>query len=353
MKDKWLTDLHDQMEGFEMDEPIGLWDDIECRVSPVRPVPPRLVIWKRIASIAAVAILAIVTIHLSLHDTGSMIADMPITALSSNPTQAMPTADSHTLPAPTGFNTPTNTISKHTPTIIASNSSITDKANVAEIANSTEAEVVTDSVPTAGSVPESLTDRIGTKHTYAYQNPSHPSRHRITSHGSRISMGIFTANGTNASLNNMHPGDPNANAVTGANNNAQWCDRPMLGMMLYNKDEAITTTYRHRLPVRAGLSFTYRISSRIGIESGLAYTNLTSDMQDGTEINYYSGRQILHYIGIPLNLKCRIASWRNFDVYGSAGMMAEKCVAGAIRSEYVLNNQSDITDTDALTEKPF
>ena len=33
MKDKWLKDIHDRMADYEINEPDGLWEDIQADLS--------------------------------------------------------------------------------------------------------------------------------------------------------------------------------------------------------------------------------------------------------------------------------------------------------------------------------
>ncbi len=50
MKDRWLHDIHDRMSDYEIDEPAGLWGEIEARQAVGRKHFPHL---RLIASVAA------------------------------------------------------------------------------------------------------------------------------------------------------------------------------------------------------------------------------------------------------------------------------------------------------------
>ena len=95
------------------------------------------------------------------------------------------------------------------------------------------------------------------------------------------------------------------------------------------------------------------INDRLGIESGLTYTLLASDTRDGSDMHYYEGRQRLHYLGIPLNVKYEFLRWRRFGLYGSAGVLAEQCISGRMRKEYVLDGSSYRTTTEGIPTHPF
>lgn len=76
-------------------------------------------------------------------------------------------------------------------------------------------------------------------------------------------------------------------------------------------------------------------------------------MRDGSDRHFYDGRQRLHYLGIPLNVKYDIVRWRGFGLYGSAGLLAEQCIAGRMRKEYVLDGSSYRTINEKIGSHPF
>ncbi|MGM9799273.1 MAG: hypothetical protein ACI30M_01115 [Muribaculaceae bacterium] len=86
--------------------------------------------------------------------------------------------------------------------------------------------------------------------------------------------------------------------------------------------------FRHNLPIKTGLSLTFRCSERLSFMTGLTYSYLTSDR----EMRYGEQEQRLHFVGVPVGLNFRVFSWKNFDVYSSVGMEVEKCVSASVRS---------------------
>lgn len=162
---------------------------------------------------------------------------------------------------------------------------------------------------------------------------------------------MFTTGSTGAALSSKSAGDTMVQGI--GPDEAAWEDSPMLGILLYNQGKEVKTDIKHRLPVRAGISVAYRINRRLSIESGITYTNLTSDVREGSESHYFTGEQTLHYVGIPLRARYRLASWKKFELYASSGLLAEKCVAGTIEKEYVLNNRGGKKETQDLDAKPF
>ena len=128
--------------------------------------------------------------------------------------------------------------------------------------------------------------------------------------------------------------------VTADPEGADWADNPMLGINLFNtKGTArVTTKYAHKLPVRIGLKLAYAVNSKLSIGSGLTYTRLSSDMREGSKENFYTGEQRLNYIGIPVDVKYNILSFKRISMYGVAGVLTEKCISGTTVKKYTINS---------------
>lgn len=130
-------------------------------------------------------------------------------------------------------------------------------------------------------------------------------------------------------------------------------DSPMLDMSSVNRDEETKTEYEHHLPIRIGLSVAYALTDRLSISSGLTYTRLASDIKDASRESKYIGEQRLHYVGIPVNVSYKVASSRWISLYGTVGVLAEKCVSGTTDEGYVENNTMKYTNTHDISSKPL
>lgn len=92
---------------------------------------------------------------------------------------------------------------------------------------------------------------------------------------------------------------------------------------------------KHRQPVRVGMSVRFELTDRLGVETGMSYSYLSSDIASGDEDGGFRTEQKLHYVGVPLGLNYGIWKTDFLEIYASAGAMAEFCVSGNTATEYV------------------
>ena len=95
----------------------------------------------------------------------------------------------------------------------------------------------------------------------------------------------------------------------------------------------VSTEIHHHQPIRAGLTFQYTLTDRVAFETGLMYTALSSDIMLSQGNRTSSGHRRMQYIGIPLNVKLSLWSWKSIDIYMSGGVTGEKCVSNRFRTE--------------------
>lgn len=80
---------------------------------------------------------------------------------------------------------------------------------------------------------------------------------------------------------------------------------------------------KHRQPVRLGMSVRFKLLDRLGVETGMSYSYLSSDIASGDDEGGFRTEQKLHYVGIPLGVNYDIWKTDFLEVYASAGTMAE------------------------------
>ena len=357
MKEDWLKDIHDCMIDYEMNEPVGLWEDI-CKAQEnktsrrhsflIQSVRRR---WARHISIVAAVIIVVVLIGIHRHIT----PDVPSISSQKEISRWRNTGDvkiasgslvaaCHNLPLHSGNHL--IAVADTAPAVSVPMTPITsDSVLVAsqkgcdseKHSNSSEAQF-SDSENNGGEHILPRSDELVLFTTRKKRS-------------SRFTFGVFTAGESGSSIHRKNMGDSFVTSI--GTDNYEWDDSPLLGILLYNQGQEVKTEIKHHLPVRFGVSLGTNIDRRFSVESGIIYTRLSSDVREGSRHHYFTGEQTLQYVGIPLNLKCRLLSWKAFDVYTSSGVLLEKCVSAILRKEYILNSQTKETETEHIGDKPL
>lgn len=179
-----------------------------------------------------------------------------------------------------------------------------------------------------------------------------------TKRGGKLAAGLSVNGSGSASSLSSRP----TAAALGANpldcgvSSADWVDRRVesaAGVIVYNQPE-VTTEYSHKMPVKIGASIRYDFNKFLGIESGLTYSFLSSDLKTGDEgavSSWSKGVQSMHYLGIPLNLSFNIFSSRYFNAYVTAGGLMEKCVRGSLKTDEYLDGKYHGSSSTTLRQK--
>lgn len=366
MNEEWLHKVHDRMADYETDEPEDLWTAIEERQKELsgtgrKARRPVMLMWAKRGIAAAVMLAAVVSVVIySPEETGEMRSTPPLSALTKTQTvisrEEKRLLAENTVPASVAGNGKEGSIMRTETSIDVMENRLPSNEETGPNGD----EDMHDKSGTVSSQEETiriLPDNPATKNIRSDRgrmttgNGHTASPHSRKSGSGNLSVAVFTSGGTGAMLNRHSAAGMPVSSI--GPEHTYWKDAPLLGILLFNQGEQIETDIKHRLPVRAGISFTYRLNDRLGIESGISYTNLTSDIREGSEDHYLTARQRLHYIGIPLNMKYRILSWKRLSLYASAGVLAEKCVSANLGREVVLDRQTTGSETEKLHEKPM
>ena len=353
MKTNWQKDIHDRLGSYEKDAPEGLWEGISRGMPKLNDggmlthKPQRKAVFRmwRVAGVAAAASVALVIGYSFL---GNDVQD--------------------------NINIPTNT-TKH-PNMLASNKKPLGNEPTgvsAEQATHSEDDLLSEQPKLANVSTETDVKEISSKEENkqtetkpakredSYVLPHNPDNNLLAFNDmterrgdedapSRWSVSTGAMGGLGASGTTIAYGDYLVLSCPGV---ADTKDSPMLDMNTINRDIETKTEYEHHLPIRIGLSVAYALTDRLSISSGLTYTRLASDIKDASRESKYIGEQRLHYVGIPVNVSYKVASSRWISLYGTAGVLAEKCVSGTTDEGYVENNTMKYTNTQDISSKPL
>lgn len=368
MKTNWQKDIHDRLGSYEKDAPEGLWEGISRRMpklndggmlthKPQRTAKFRM--W-RVAGVAAAASVALVIGYSFLGNSAKDNINIPtnttkhpnMLASSQKPIGNEPTG----VCAKQATHSEDNLLAEQPALANASTeqptlASASMKTDVKEIGNKEENSKETNK----------QTETKPAKREDSYVLPHNQDNNLLAFNDmterrgdedapSRWSVSTGAMGGLGASGTTIAYGDYLVLSCPGV---ADTKDSPMLDMNTINRDIETKTEYDHHLPIRIGLSVAYALTDRLSISSGLTYTRLSSDIKDASRESKYIGEQRLHYVGIPVNVSYKVASSRWISLYGTAGVLAEKCVSGTTDEGYVENNTMKYTNTQDISSKPL
>lgn len=363
MKEDRLKDIRDKMSDYEAEVPQDLWSAIDSAVG--RRQQKKL--WIRAGRYAAAAVV-VAAIGLGIY---ILQPDSTLVVHSESNPNTRAQASANNAPAVTSADadpgnnsaaeirasefehTPYATLAEAKPVIVEvveGTSSMQIKSdgeslNVHPVdSNESDSEAFTHSLPP-------ISHEVKQDKTVTYNSRQRDRQQQQEAYDSgRLAASIYTTAGTGGTsmqrytsfgLMGIDPGDAN------------WKDDPYMGMLVTNKGHLADRRVRHRLPVHAGASIAYRINDRVSVETGIAYSYLSADIHEGSDSYYFAGEQSLHYVGIPVGVRVRAMSWKNFDIYVGAGFEADKCVSGTIKKAYVINGQTRDDGHESISIRPL
>lgn len=363
MKEDRLKDIRDKMSDYEAEVPQDLWSAIDSAVG--RRQQKKL--WIRAGRYAAAAVV-VAAIGLGIY---ILQPDSSLVVHSESNPNTRAQASANNAPAVTSADadpgnnsaaeirasefehTPYATLAEAKPVIVEGvegTSSMQIKSdgeslNVHPVdSNESASEAFTHSLPP-------ISHEVKQDKTVTYNSRQRDRQQQQEAYDSgRLAASIYTTAGTGGTsmqrytsfgLMGIDPGDAN------------WKDDTYMGMLVTNKGHLADRRVRHRLPVHAGASIAYRINDRVSVETGIAYSYLSADIHEGSDSYYFAGEQSLHYVGIPVGVRVRAMSWKNFDIYVGAGFEADKCVSGTLKKSYVINGQTRDDGHESISIRPL
>lgn len=219
-----------------------------------------------------------------------------------------------------------------------------------------------DTVPvesSASAVTEDVTSVNAEEHAamswdeYLKETPSEKARARRSG---GFSAGIVAGGAVGGNTSGSKPTAMvmGANPLAAGVTKTDWIDKDSkASAIVYNQPE-VQEEYSHKIPVKVGLTARYNITGRLGVETGLTYSVLSSSVKIGnseTGKNWSTGSQTLHYLGIPLNISFNILNSRYINIYVTGGGMMEKSISGNIKTDEYVDGKFARTLTAKISPK--
>lgn len=344
MKEKWLKDIHDRMADHETDEPAGLWESVYAHLPKDEHKKDRHLLWLWTRHIgttaAAIAILTIIGLLAPKEKEENIrqlvIADTEYAHLVQSPAKVP------------HISSPSETITLPLPTTPKQAEAATQWQVFSQ--EETQSQITLQPEQSQQPQQKEQPEQKKQKPPYPWEREYLTQAPKQRRHAKRFSFGIYTSGGIKY---NLYGKTMEGNTIGASLNGSEWKDDPMLGIHFLNRGKEIESHIHHKQPIREGISFIYQPNDRIGFESGVTYTILLSDVKKGSENHYYTGKQSLHYIGIPFHIKYRAFSWKQLDLYASSGILMENRISGKIEKKYIINNTINGTEREDISSKPF
>lgn len=237
---------------------------------------------------------------------------------------------------------------------------VKDSAESAETSVSENKDVNTvSSENRVAAVAEDVTSVNAEEHAamswdeYLKETPSEKARARRSG---GFSAGIVAGGAVGGNTSGSKPTAMvmGANPLAAGVTKTDWIDKDSkASAIVYNQPE-VQEEYSHKIPVKVGLTARYNIAGRLGVETGLTYSILSSSVKTGnseTGNNWSSGSQTLHYLGIPLNISFDILNSRYVNIYVTGGGMMEKSISGNIKTDEYVDGKFARTLTAKISPK--
>ena len=333
-KDKWIKNFRTRMEDYSEPAPADLWEQLEKELDTV---PKAIPMWHRWQAIAAVGLLLVVS-SLTVWFWQSPSANY----------LEKQSAELNSLHEPDGLVpgavVPEQPVARVAPAVSSGRSQRAKVVRTVMLeASAAGQEVLRNNEAEEIQIEENYVEEQKEEPAVAEQRQQKPARRSsysakktnyayVASHRKKDrnwSIGLSTSNGAFSSSTSMEgylPLPNGARSAYGVGTRAE-IDK-LVQFNNLSEGKSAKSDIKYRMPVTFGASLRFDLTDDWAIETGVTYTQLSSETRSGTEKNNYGWEEKLHYVGVPLKVNRNIWSSKRFEVYASAGGTVEKCVSG-------------------------
>lgn len=364
MSNQWSDKLRRRMEVHQEPSPDGLWNDIEHIIlagglqTPTEE-PKRVMLWvKRISAAAILFILALSVGYLTFNRSNThtqQVAEVVSTEESTpnpvinnvNETSRIDSEENlnHSTINKKGINvshTQHSSYKSEKPSVSDKNREETKNQELIDLESSTNTEGTNKEQSEAPKLDKKADKKLYAKSgEYLAPEPDFRSYKVEKKQHSRWGTNLYASN-LATSANNKQGGYSNLATYQMAPDTYEG-EAAIVGnafgkILLANRYSEVYTDIKHKQPIVVGATASYNLDNRWSIKSGVTYSYLSSKLHSGSDNNYYSSDQTLHFIGIPVNINYNIWNNKRLIVYASTGGMVEKNVSGKLSTDYIVNN---------------
>lgn len=330
MSDKWINDMRRLYDGEEKTPPADLLDSIKSEMARrgvmIEPVPERRFFvpsyLKRAASAAAlVAVIAGATVYV-LGDKDEADEKSSVASLSREAGQHGDRVESDDVSRVTDEGEE-NLAQSQAPTVrYASSTSVVTTPSVVLNADDTDDNDEAETGEPKASA-QSLTDVTRETDKSVHVEPDVDRTQTVET------MCEYASTDDGDELTRKAAGeDANGGLTLGVYYSGLFGNSSSCAYVVNDNGESKSVTERHHQHRKLGVSLKYDISDRWGIQTGLTYTSMNSDIVDESEQRTTTTHQRLVYAGIPVNVHYSFIKSDKVNMYVSAGGEVEKMIMG-------------------------
>ena len=334
MSEQWIRQMQQKMADYKRPAPEVSWDEIDQALAAGKTHKTRQLWLQRVAAAAAILLIAGAG-YWGFKHTETEKNPQTVASMEENNEEKSYDSNPNQDPTPMIHQSAPMTLAKSAKASSISETPILESGTVIPIstedsdtldATTTEDVVLPHSNERNSIRPKSQTSPMPA----AYPSAPHQQKHIDNRLMAKVYMSSSMGNSLQTGTNNQY--------IYGVS-------APMTSYL--GPANLIEQHVHHRQPVRVGLSLRYRLDERWGVESGLLYTHLSSDITTTANNKTTITEQRLNYIGLPLNISYELWKNRNFGLYVSAGGTIEKqleaspwqfSLNGAAGAEYKLSD---------------
>lgn len=322
MKEKWTKDLQKKMSNYEVPTiPEGLWEDIDAAIGEIPSKTTKKAAlfpnWKK--ACAAILLLFLIPTTLlflnnnkeneALVENGSVgYIPQPTAPITPNAPTSSPIAQVNHIATPLAQKAP-NT--PKTSLVLAQSPAPQEEATTPTHVEKTEKEKATST-----SAPQSDERATTPKVLQSEDAPIFKQEKQdgiylaMNASGINLSSGDWTSSGENVFPNDKVTYNDSGSGLSNS-----------FPPATYHEE-------KHDRPITIGLQVGIPVADRWSVATGLAYTYLHSEIEDGTALSSIHTDQKLHFIGVPVQLNYQLYNNRYCDIYIGTGGRIDFGVSG-------------------------
>lgn len=331
MKEKWTQDLQKKMNNYEVPTiPEGLWEDIDAAIGEIPSKTAKKAAlfpnWKKAcAAILLLLLIPTTLLFLNNKENEALVEDgsvgyipqptapiSPITPTSSPIAQVNHIANPLAQKAP-----PTSKPSL----VLAQEPAPQEEETPTHPLEEKQAEKEQTTSTSASQAPQSKERATALK---VPQSEDAPIFKQDKQDGIYLAMNASGVNLSSedwtSSRGNIFPNDKNTYSDSGSGLSNSWTTSQ------YHEE-------KHDRPITIGLQVGIPVADKWSVATGLAYTYLHSEIEDGTALLCINTDQKLHFIGVPVQLNYQLYNNRYCDIYIGTGGRIDFGVSGKTNHE--------------------